>query len=88
MSLPLVVIVFKHQESKAEATITWSNAFAENESNPFSVVNKVSWSNLSKVLNSKFESQVGAPLTYEDLSYLCEYQKLDIYLSQTFKIRI
>lgn len=73
MSLPLVIIVFKRQESKAEGTITWSNAFAESEFYPFSVVDKVSWSNLAKVLNSKFETQVGAPLAFEDLNYLCEY---------------
>lgn len=73
MSLPLVVIVFRHQESQAEGTIIWNNAFAEIECNPFSVVDRVTWSNLATVLNSKFESQVGSSLTYEDLRYLCEY---------------
>lgn len=74
MSLPIVVITFGSQEPQAWATITWGNAFSEN--NPFSAADTVSWSNLASVLNSKFESQVGSSLTYEDFRYLCEYDFL------------
>ncbi|XP_055306025.1 uncharacterized protein LOC129570447 [Sitodiplosis mosellana] len=70
MSLPIVVVVFGAQEPQAWATITWTNAFAETDDNPFSTVDSVTWPKLASVLNTKFECYVGSPLAYEDFRYL------------------
>lgn len=69
------MIAFGSQEPQAWAKITWGNAFADIDRNPFSAVDSVTWSQLASVLSTKFESYVGSPLTYEDFRYLCEYSK-------------
>lgn len=72
MSLPVVVIVHGNQEPQSWATITWDNAFSEISRTPFSVVDRVPWSRMAQMLNTKFICQTGRGLTNENLYYLCK----------------
>lgn len=71
MSLPVVVIVHGNQEPQSWATITWDNAFSEISRTPFQVVDRVAWSRMAQMLNTKFICQTGRGLTHENLYYLC-----------------
>ncbi|XP_037955959.1 signal transducer and transcription activator isoform X2 [Teleopsis dalmanni] len=74
LSLPVVVIVHGNQEPQSWATITWDNAFSEIMREPFQVPERVSWSQLSLALNTKFTSATGRSLTEDNLNFL--YEKL------------
>lgn len=72
LSLPVVVIVHGNQEPQSWATITWDNAFAEINRQPFAVPDKVPWNRLAEGLNMKFRASTGRTLTPENLHFLCE----------------
>ncbi|XP_031639933.1 signal transducer and transcription activator-like, partial [Contarinia nasturtii] len=72
MSTPVVVYTFSSQASRACATVLWRNAFSANDGNPFSVVDKVPWSQLASILNEQFTTQAGRSLTKEHLDHLCD----------------
>jgi signal transducer and activator of transcription 5B len=72
LSLPVVVIVHGTQAPEAWATTTWHNAFAEIDHVPFVVPESVPLTHLVEVLNMKFESRTGRPLTQDNIHCLCE----------------
>ncbi|GBM50732.1 Signal transducer and activator of transcription 5B [Araneus ventricosus] len=70
LSLPVVVIVHGNQDPHAWATITWDNAFAKPGRLPFQVPEKVSWKEVSDVLNTKFKANTGRSLSEDNLQFL------------------
>lgn len=72
LSLPVVVIVHGNQEPQSWATITWDNAFAEIVRDPFMIIDRVTWAQLSVALNTKFGSSTQRHLTVDNLSFLCK----------------
>ncbi|XP_020283532.1 signal transducer and activator of transcription 5B isoform X3 [Pseudomyrmex gracilis] len=72
LSLPVVVIVHGNQEPHAWATVTWDNAFAEPGRTPFTVPDKVPWSQVADALNMKFHYATGRSLTEDNLRFLAE----------------
>lgn len=71
-SLPVVVIVHGNQEPHAWATVTWDNAFAKAGRRPFTVPDKVPWSQLAEALNVKFRSATGRALSDDNLRFLAD----------------
>ena len=72
LMIPVVVIVHGNQEPKSWATITWDNAFAEVNRDPYDVPDKVLWSRLAEVLKRKFHAETGCDLSTDNLIFLCE----------------
>lgn len=72
LSLPVVVIVHGNQEPHAWATVTWDNAFSDAGRVPFSVPDKVLWSNVAETLSLKFRAATGRPLTEDNLRFLAD----------------
>ncbi|CAH1775759.1 unnamed protein product [Owenia fusiformis] len=72
LSLPVAVIVHGNQECNAMATVLWDNAFAEPGRIPFAVPEKVKYSQLTQMINTKFTSQTGSPITPEGFHYLAQ----------------
>ncbi|XP_022689479.1 signal transducer and activator of transcription 5B-like isoform X2 [Varroa jacobsoni] len=69
-SLPVVVIVHGNQEPHAWATVTWDNAFSEQQRQPFVVPERVPWSQMAQVLSTKFQSATGRGLSESNLHFL------------------
>ncbi|OQR79811.1 signal transducer and activator of transcription 5A-like [Tropilaelaps mercedesae] len=69
-SLPVVVIVHGNQEPHAWATVTWDNAFSEQQRLPFVVPERVPWSKMAHVLSTKFRSATGRSLSENNLHFL------------------
>nr|ATZ76819.1 signal transducer and activator of transcription [Sinohyriopsis schlegelii] len=72
LSLPVVVTVHGNQECNAMATVLWDNQFSEPGRTPFHVPDTVQWSDLAEMLNTKFNSMTGRPLSHENISYLTQ----------------
>lgn len=72
LSLPVVVIVHGNQEPHAWATVTWDNAFAAPNRDPFRVPDKMPWPSVAEVLSMKFRSMVGRNLTPDALAFLAQ----------------
>ncbi|OQR75549.1 signal transducer and activator of transcription 5A-like [Tropilaelaps mercedesae] len=69
-SLPVVVIVHGNQEPHARATVTWDNAFSEQQRQPFVVPECVTWSQMAHVLSTKFHKTTGRGLSESNLHFL------------------
>ncbi|KAL3836539.1 hypothetical protein ACJMK2_021963 [Sinanodonta woodiana] len=72
LSLPVVVTVHGNQECNAMATVLWDNQFSEPGRTPFQVPDTVQWSDVAEMLNTKFCSMTGRPLSTENISYLTQ----------------
>ncbi|CAL8122801.1 unnamed protein product [Orchesella dallaii] len=72
MSLPIVITTHGSQDSLAWAAVSWDNAFCKPVRVPFHVPDHASWNEISEMLNYRFCSIVGAPLTQENLNYFAE----------------
>ncbi|XP_044268459.1 signal transducer and activator of transcription 5B isoform X2 [Tribolium madens] len=72
LSLPVVVIVHGNQEPHAWATVTWDNAFSDAGRVPFSVPDKVLWTNVAETLSLKFRAATGRPLNEDNLRFLAD----------------
>ncbi|XP_053409136.1 signal transducer and activator of transcription 5B-like isoform X3 [Mercenaria mercenaria] len=70
LSLPVVVTVHGNQECQATATYLWDNQFSEPGRTPFQVPDKVPWSDLAKMLSTKFCAMTGRGLSDSNLKYL------------------
>ncbi|XP_060571186.1 signal transducer and activator of transcription 5A-like isoform X2 [Ruditapes philippinarum] len=70
LSLPVVVTVHGNQECQATATYLWDNQFSEPGRIPFQVPDKVPWSEVAKMLSTKFCAMTGRGLSDINLKYL------------------
>ncbi|XP_060606463.1 signal transducer and activator of transcription 5B-like [Ruditapes philippinarum] len=70
LSLPVVVTVHGNQECQATATYLWDNQFSEPARIPFQVPDKVPWSEVAKMLSTKFCAMTGRGLSDINLKYL------------------
>ncbi|ODM97732.1 Signal transducer and activator of transcription 5B [Orchesella cincta] len=71
-SLPIVITTHGSQDSLAWAAVSWDNAMCQPGRVPFRVPDHASWAEISEMLNYRFISIVGAPLSNENLKYFSE----------------
>lgn len=70
MSLPVVIIMHRIEESNAWARIMWINAVSKLNISALEEIDRISWSQISQMLKIFFESQSGCRLTDEHIQFL------------------